>query len=179
MSVQLRVTRGWLPHVKGSLGMGRVGLVGPRSLGTHCPQLPLVTEVLASAQPTATRLAIHISPSGCPPCVSQLASSRSFTWQLTAPLFKKKKKRREKKFFFLPLQKAQGLGERGRADAETPALGSGLSSPPTPWTPGFHSRSPVGSQRLPLLDDSVKGTLGLPWSATSALTTRKTWAQRE
>ena len=72
-----------------------------------------------------------------------------------------KKRGGKKKFSFLPPQKAQGLGERGRADAETPALGSGLCPPPTPWTPGFHSRSPVGSQRLPLLNDSVKGALGL------------------
>lgn len=70
-------------------------------------------------------------------------------------LFLKKKKEEEKNFFFLSLQKAQGLGETRRADAETPALGSGLSSPPTPWTPGFHSRSPVGSQRLPPPNDTV------------------------
>lgn len=35
----------------------------------------------------------------------------------------KKKKKEEGIFFFLPQQKAQGLGERGKADAEMPARG--------------------------------------------------------
>ena len=97
---------GWLPHVKGSLGMGRVGLVGPRSLGTHCPQLPLVTEVLASARLTAPQLAVHISPSGCPPRASQSAFSRSFTWQLTAPLLKKEEGKKNFLFFLHKRHKA-------------------------------------------------------------------------
>ena len=98
-----------------------------------------------------------------PQAVLHVLLNRPFPGPLhgSSLLLFKKKKRGGKKFFFLPLQKAQGLGERGRADAEMAALGSGLSPTPTPWTPGFHSRSPMGSQRLPLLNDSVKGMLGL------------------
>lgn len=135
--------------------------MGPRSLGTHRPQLPLVTEVLASARPTATWLAVHISPSGCPPCVSQSASSRSFTWQLTAPLFKKKRKRRKKIFFFFPYkrhkawEREEGLMQRRQLWA--------LACPPLrlPGHQAFTLGHQWGLRDCPPERHCVKGMLGL------------------
>lgn len=163
-------------HVsRAPLGDGEGGSRGPRSLGTHCPWAPLVAEALASAWPTAKGLAGSHQPSGCPPCVSQLASSRSFTRQLTAPVLKKKKgKGRD---FFSPPTKAQGLGERGKADAETPQLGvwPAFTLIPEHQATSHHR----GSETAPPERHCIKGR---HWASRLvihlSLTAGKTWAQR-
>ena len=104
------------------LGMGRVGVGGPRSLGTHCPRLPLFTEVLLLHGPQQQGCPFTSAPQAVLPVFLNRPLPGPLHGSSLLLCFKKKKKE-EGIFFFLPQQKAQGLGERGKADAEMPARG--------------------------------------------------------
>ena len=113
---------GWLPCVKGSLGTGRVGVGGPRSLGTHCPRSPWSQTFWLLHGPQQQGWLFTLAPQAVLP----VFLNRHFPGPLHGSsllLCFLKKKKEEGIFFFLPQQKAQGLGERGKADAETPAWG--------------------------------------------------------